>query len=1732
MIPETVLLRLMTGPRAAAGDGVPVVVGAGRRWLTVAVSVLALSLAWCTCGGGEARAQGARSDFAVANGTVNAAVLSGGTLILGGSFTRVGPVTGSGVPVDVLSGMAVDGFPAVAGQVSAVAPDGEGGWYIGGTFTAVGGMPRGNLAHIRADNSVAAWDPAANNVVRALAVSGGTVYVAGDFSSVGGQARSDIAALDAATGLATAWNPGANGIVRALVVSGDTVYVGGQFTSVGGQPRNRIAALGALTGQVLAWNPGSDGTVRALALGGGRVYAGGLFSRIGGQSRTDIAALDAVTGAATTWNPSASGQVLTLQVSAGTVYAGGDFMSIGARPRSRIAALDAVTGVATNWNPVASSTVLTLVVSGGVVHAGGDFLSIGGQARSRVAALDITTGLATSWDPSAYGTVMALGVSGGVVYVGGSFSALGGLRRSNLAAVDVTTGVVTSWDPAPDGQVLSLALGASDDVVYVGGTFSAIGGQVRGGLAAVDAASGAIASWDPNADGGVSALAVSGGIIYAGGSFTSIGGQQRGNLAALDPASGLATPWAPEPDGQVFALAVAGDVVYVGGSFMACSGVTRGNIAAVSASTGLATAWAPEANGTVRALALTCGTVYAGGFFTTIGGQGRNRITALNVTSGLATAWNPNANGPVYALVLSGGTVYVGGVLNLVGGQPRNRIAALDPATGLATPWNPNADGTVRVLVPGGGVVYAAGSFTSMGGVPRTSLAAITADSTLACPAIALAPASLPAGLVGGAYAQTLAASGGGAPYCFAVSAGRLPGGLSLDPGTGAIQGTPTAAGAFPFTVVVRDARGCAGDRTYVLSVFSVPAQSFVAANTSGLCISTAHPCVSVPFLFARADSVPALAASVTFQIDVAKLSLCTPATPAASIHAGSWLAGFDRSFQVVDLGGGTYKVDQTILGVPCGADSGGQLFTVDLKSVGGDGSGAITVTAVSVRDCGNAPIAALPGAPASLDILNTPIAILPATLPGGATSVAYRETLTATTGVAPHTFTLAAGALPPGLALSAAGVLAGTPTASGTFAFTVGVSDSRGCPGSRAYGVTIVCSPVTVRPATLPSGVTGVAYAQMLTATTGRAPFTFALAFGTLPPGLSLSSGGSLSGTPTGSGTFIFTASATDANACSGSRSYTLPVFPTPPQSLVAADAGGQCITMAHPEVSVPFEYTRADTLPALGMSVTFQIDVSMLSLRTPLSPASSIHAGTWLAAFAKSFQVTDNGGGSYTVDQAILGSPCGATGGGELFSVDLKSTGDDGAGLVTVTAVGVRDCYNAPIPVAAGAPATLTIDNTGPAAIVDLAATQAAAWNDSGPTMGIRLTWSTGGAGSVGLYRAPFGSYPEYDDDGPVYPPDPAAAPGPPWTLVASGAASGYVDRAAPRGFWHYLALLTDGCGVVSMASNMTPGLLDYHLGDVSDGRTPGQGDARVRTDDVSLLGANYGIGDAEMTARHVEYLDIGPTTDGLPASRPTPDDHIDIEDLMIFSANYGVVFGSAAARLTSDEPAAARDEFLVTAPSLVEPGQAVTAGLRLRGAGRIQGFSARLAWDASVVQPLAMRSSGLLEAQDGIVLSPRPGTVDGALLGPRERGIAGDGVVATVTFRVLRAGDPAIRLAGVLARDAANRTIDADGIQQTTRPDLPTQTALLAPSPNPFREDALLTFSLVEPGPVTLVVYSVDGRRVRTLVNGRREAGVHHVTWDGVDDGHRAVAPGVFYAQLTAAGRHLTRRLVYLR
>jgi hypothetical protein len=190
-------------------------------------------------------------------------------------------------------------------------------------------------------------------------------------------------------------------------------------------------------------------------------------------------------------------------------------------------------------------------------------------------------------------------------------------------------------------------------------------------------------------------------------------------------------------------------------------------------------------------------------------------------------------------------------------------------------------------------------------------------------------------------------------------------------------------------------------------------------------------------------------------------------------------------------------------------------------------------------------------------------ITLSPPILPNGTVGAAYSQTITASGGTAPYTFTVTSGTLPAGLVLTPAGVLAGTPTTAGTFTFTVRGTDAQGCFGALAYTIVIAAAPVppvgcpaiTLSPPTLPPGTVGVAYSQTITGSGGTAPYTFGVTSGTLPAGLTLTAAGVLAGTPTTAGSSTVTIRGTDANGCFGSVVYTIviaPAVPTLPQIFV----------------------------------------------------------------------------------------------------------------------------------------------------------------------------------------------------------------------------------------------------------------------------------------------------------------------------------------------------------------------------------------------------------------------------------------------------------------------------------------------------------------------------------------------------------------------------------------------------
>lgn len=94
----------------------------------------------------------------------------------------------------------------------------------------------------------------------------------------------------------------------------------------------------------------------------------------------------------------------------------------------------------------------------------------------------------------------------------------------------------------------------------------------------------------------------------------------------------------------------------------------------------------------------------------------------------------------------------------------------------------------------------------------------------------------------------------------------------------------------------------------------------------------------------------------------------------------------------------------------------------------------------------------------------------------------------------------------------------------------------------------------------------------------------------------------------------------------------------------------------------------------------------------------------------------------------------------------------------------------------------------------------------------------------------------------------------------------------------------------------------------------------------------------------------------------------------------------------------------------------------------------------------------------------------------------------------------------------------------------------TRLHQPHPNPFNPATTVSYSVGSPGRVTIRVYDVSGRVVRTLVDREHEPGEHAVQWDGTTDGNTPAASGVYFVKLQSDGRKTrdkeVRKLILLQ
>jgi protocatechuate 3,4-dioxygenase beta subunit len=612
---------------------------------------------------------------------------------------------------------------------------------------------------------------------------------------------------------------------------------------------------------------------------------------------------------------------------------------------------------------------------------------------------------------------------------------------------------------------------------------------------------------------------------------------------------------------------------------------------------------------------------------------------------------------------------------------------------------------------------------------------------TTACPTISVSPGSLAVGTVGSAYSQTITSTGSGSTTTFAVTSGTLPAGLSLSTG-GVLSGTPTTANGAgtSITITATDTYGCAGSATYSLKICPVltisPSssfngtvgtalnQTFTATNGTspytwaitsgtlpvGLSLNTSSGLLSgVPTAATTATAVTfqatdANGCSGTRPLNIGAVCPAVGITTGASLPQG--IVGTAYSVSLTGTGGSSPYVFSTGSTLPAGLtlSSSGVLSGTPTAPTTGTGS-LITVSIVDQYNCSGSKI---------FNVKVCPVITVSGSPPTGTTGSFYSTTFTASgSSATPITFAITAGTPPPGLSLNSSGDLSGTPTASGAPSVTITATDANGCTGSASFPIPIGCPVMTLSPTIAATGTVGTVYSQTITPTGGVAPYTFSILTGTLPAGLTLSSAGVISGTPTASTSGVNGTSvdiqALDSNNCTGTATVKIkicPVITISPAAFVNVGTVGtsysQAFTQSGGATAVTWSIASG-TLPSglalnsvsgavtgtpsvangSGTSITMQVTdvnacVQTKTYNLKICPVISITpatlaTGTVGTAYSQTFTAS-NGASPYTFTSGSLPAGLTLSSAGVLSGTPTASTGAGQS--IAITAKDVNDC------------------------------------------------------------------------------------------------------------------------------------------------------------------------------------------------------------------------------------------------------------------------------------------------------------------------------------------------------------------------------------------------------------------------------------------------------------------------
>lgn len=407
------------------------------------------------------------------DGSINTSLINGNFLYFGGYFNYIGQRTGSIAFFNSGSSTPDKNKPLFGDvhdlmgseNVFCAFYDGNGGWYVGGSFIKVDNQAHKIFAHVLSDNTL---DPNLNL----------------NWKSSG----------------------------RISVIKGDNnyLYVGGEFVAkdeLQAEHKNVFRLLLPSLKIDPDWNPAiiNSTKVEQIEIGGGHVFLSGWIGTVEGIQQDAMVVLDTVSGARVPF-PSTS-DVSAMHLMGDTLLVAQADMYWTAYPNGfGYIANGAVLVTETNDIPTGASVKGTFYASisdgNGGWYVAGNYPAYGGNGVFHLDKdlIPITTFSQTQ--VKIFDSKSCLLLNGNSLYVGSNQGDGNTIDDGNgnpikyLFKLDATTGALdVNFAPNPDGKVRSMVI--NGDILYIAGDFANIGSVARSVLASLTAATGALQSWNP-----------------------------------------------------------------------------------------------------------------------------------------------------------------------------------------------------------------------------------------------------------------------------------------------------------------------------------------------------------------------------------------------------------------------------------------------------------------------------------------------------------------------------------------------------------------------------------------------------------------------------------------------------------------------------------------------------------------------------------------------------------------------------------------------------------------------------------------------------------------------------------------------------------------------------------------------------------------------------------------------------------------------------------------------------------------------------------------------------------------------------------------------------------------------------------------------------------------------------------------------------------------------------------